>query len=86
MKLYRIYTENRNRKCIESLVSDWFASYTVLIGTGEWKGELASTLIIEIIGESVELRYAQKLAHAIKKLNNLDAVLLTVTDIQTETI
>jgi uncharacterized membrane-anchored protein YitT (DUF2179 family) len=46
--LYRILTENKNRKQIIKLVSDRFDGFTVIKTQGYWKGQTERSLIIEI--------------------------------------
>jgi len=53
MKLYRIYTEDvkDRREHLERVVGSWFEGYTILRGTGIWKGQREDTTIIEIMAE-----------------------------------
>jgi len=78
-KLYRLYTENKNKALITKEVSKEFEGFTVLEGAGYWKGIKESALVIEIItDESREgENKVDRLAHFIKILNNQENVLLT---------
>jgi len=49
MKLYRIYTENKNLKGIKLILNRAFESYTLLEGVGVWKGTEEKSLIIEVL-------------------------------------
>lgn len=83
MKLYRIYTENKNLKGIKALLNHDIESYTLLQGVGIWCKKEEKCLIIEIISE-IDEKYFEMIASGIKELNNQQAVLLTVSGIESK--
>jgi len=84
MKLFRIYTENKNPKRLEELISLCFDGFTVIKTKGFWKGASESALLIEIYTENSELIRA--LANAIKKNNKQEAVLITSADVDFQVV
>jgi len=73
--MYRIYTEDKNRSVIFSLCSDTFDSFTVIPALGYWQGKPEDSLVIEV--ETEDEIAMQKLAVAIRKANQQDAVLVS---------
>jgi hypothetical protein len=76
--MYRIYTEDVNRKTIHNLADARFTGYTVYTATGVWKGDQELSLVLEFaaerdweIGKSV-----CDLAREIKAANHQEAVLV----------
>jgi hypothetical protein len=86
MRLYKIYTEDVNRETVEALVREKFDSFSVQFGTGYYKDEKEASLTIEILALATDIGTVRKLARSIKTENQQDAVLLVVSDVQTETI
>ena len=86
MKLFRLYTEDIQRKEIERIILTRFSSWTFLEGRGCWQGGRENSLIIEIIASAVCLRSVEDIARRIKRTNNQQSVLITVTDIEIEYI
>lgn len=72
--LYRILTEDKNRKQVLKLVEEKCESATVIEAKGLWRGTWENSLIIEIDDEY--FKYIETLAEAIKELNKQDAVLI----------
>ncbi len=83
MKLYRIYTENLQRARIEVEANKLLESYTILTGTGYWRGANENTLIIERLADESAIEYIRikQLARTIKAFNKQDAVLVTSQDV-----
>ncbi len=79
MKLYKIYTENKNRDRIEDLVSQYYDGFTIFETTGYWKGVKENSLVIEILQTEPEGMYfnVRNLCKGIKINNNQESVLLT---------
>ena len=73
--MYRIYTEDRNRSAILGLCSDTFDSFTVIPAIGYWQGKPEQSLVIE--AETEDEIAVQKLAVAIRRANQQDAVLVS---------
>lgn len=87
MKLYRICTENKNRAAIERLVSSYVDGFTILEGTGYWKGNREQSLIIEIAGGETYLpSVVQQIAEQIKLCNTQEAVLVQTSEVESELI
>jgi hypothetical protein len=86
MRTYRIYTENKNRECIELAASKAFESFTIYSATGYWQGAKENSLVIEIIQFIAETWFQRKvnnLARVIKCFNEQQAVLVTCNDTDT---
>ena len=73
--LYRIMTENKNKKEVINLCNKRFKGFTVYEAMGYWRGRPEKSLIVEIIAKKIICK-AEALARDIKKLNNQEAVLL----------
>jgi hypothetical protein len=74
--VYRLFTEDKNRKEIEAIVGRYFDGFTVIPATGYWKGERERSLIIEISSETDEESSVRLLAGEIKQYNHQQAVLI----------
>jgi len=86
MKLYRIYTEDKNRKKVLWLVGHEFSGFTVIKTTGYWNHESERSLIIEVLADELKKPTVQQLCELIRSLNNQDSVLMTETEVHTEFI
>ena len=84
-RLFRLYTENVNRDRLEEECSDLFTSFTLLEGTGYFKGKEEACLIVEVLTpaeKSLDIaRHMVSLAHSIKHFNNQQEVLLLSHDV-----
>ena len=76
--LYRILTENLNRKGIERIVSKSFKAFSLIKSQGFWEGTKENSLIIEISGSKKIADMVKKSALEIKEVNKQDAVLIQV--------
>ena len=85
MILYRIYTEDKNRDEIEQRVSQNTVGYTVLTGTGYWKGDREACLIIEVLGGETRDNVLQ-IAAWIKEHNEQDSVAVIEQEVKTYVI
>ena len=85
MKTYRIYTENKNLEGIKDILNRNFKAYTIFYGVGVWEGIKEKNLTIEIIGEKFDIA-VEVMARTIKILNNQQAVLVTVSEIESKLI
>lgn len=85
MKLYRLYTENKNLEGIKKILNRAFESYTLLEGVGVWKGVEEKSLIIEI-SSRISQNYFDLVAEDIKELNEQNAVLVTAHEIDSKLI
>lgn len=84
MKLYRIYTEDKNRERIEEEVSKYFEGFTIYEAIGYWKMIKENSLVIEIITKNVvesglEIKV---ICGFIKALNSQESILLTMQDME----
>jgi hypothetical protein len=87
MKLYRICTENINRDKVESIVNSYVDGFTILEGTGYWKGERESSLVIEIAAEQSYMHaVVRHIARDIKAENAQQAVLVQSFEGESELI
>ena len=85
MKLYRIYTENKNLEGIKEILNRAFQSYTLLEGVGIWRGVQEKCLVVEILND-ITPAYLEIVATDIKFLNKQEAILLTVSEIESKLI
>ena len=84
MKLYRIYTENKNREKIEEEVSKYFEGFTVYEAIGYWKMIKEKSLVIEILTKNVVESGLEinVICRAIKSFNEQESILLTLQNIE----
>lgn len=82
MKIYKVYTENKNRKFIEKLFNEEFSGFTIYEAIGYWQGHKEKSLVIEIISSSsaAPVKLA-KIAKAICGYNEQDTVLVSEQEI-----
>ena len=73
--LYRIFTENKNHKEIEKIVSKYFEGFTLIKSEGYWRLQKENSLIIEIVTDDTD-KLINDMAGEIKKANNQEAVLI----------
>ena len=71
---YRLYTENK--KNIDGITSKLFDGFTLLKGTGYWRGKREGCLIIEILADK-ETKNIEVLANTIKRVNKQESVYVT---------
>ena len=86
--IVRICTEDKNHERVRELCAKRFDAFTIFHGMGCWKGNLEPSLTIEIavlasrnpsnrlLANEEAQRDAWALAHAIKELNQQEAVLI----------
>lgn len=73
--MFRLYTQDLNRKELLSLITGaGFRGATLIPAIGLWQGEEERSLIIELV--DVDRDSAYKLADAIKHWNGQDSVLV----------
>ncbi len=84
MKLYRIFTEDKNYAAITGRLDIQFPDgYTIINANGAWQGVREKSLIIEIVSDSPSIESdIGKLAYWLKKFNEQDAVLLQVLNVE----
>jgi len=74
--LFTIYTEDLDREAVVRFVSQEFPAATLRSGEGIWRGVRESSLAIEIIGHESSRGAIHSVAHAIKKHNQQEAVMV----------
>jgi hypothetical protein len=75
--LYRLYTQDKNRRFICELVSKYFPGFSIIKQTGYWQGKKECSLCIEIISDMPSVRHnIDLICRAIKGHNNQSAVLV----------
>ena len=74
--LYRIYTENKNQKAIEKIVSKAFEGFTIFKAKGFWRLQAEKSLIIEIESPTIDRKAVNKIAKDIKESNKQESVLV----------
>lgn len=79
-KLYRIYTQRKNVKWIASMVSEYFNGFTILKGTGYWRGQKEKSLIIEIATDSAAAEHhVHEICQKINGYNRQNCVMVQKT-------
>ena len=76
MIIYRLFTEDINRKGIENIVTKKFTGYTIIPASGYWKGIKEKSLVVEIVGNKNDKIAVDKVAQSIKQTNKQQAVLI----------
>ena len=75
---WRFYTEHVNTTFIREEVAKTFPDgANITYGHGVWEGGEESTLVIEVITETLSLFEAEQFAERIRKKNNQEAVLIS---------
>lgn len=85
MELYRIYTENKNLKGIRKILDSKLEGYTIFKGLGIWQRIKEKSLTVEIVSEK-SFNVFEEIATRIKILNHQQAVLVTVSEIESKLI
>ena len=79
MKLYKIYTERKNKRFLLRLFSESFPGFTVYKATGYWQGTFEKTLVFEIMTD--DLSADCKLSKICKQIcgyNKQNTILVTI--------
>lgn len=84
MRLYRIYTENKNRAKVEEIANAWFDAYTIVEATGYWKGTREPSLILEFLTDKAST--VRVVAQLIKGHNAQEAVLVVSSEVDSELV
>ena len=73
-QIYRIYTEEKNKKAIVQLVTEQFESFTLQPTLGYYRRKPEKSIVIEIVGgKPAQIR---RLAERIRKMNGQKSVLI----------
>ena len=79
MKLFKIYTEDKDQEVIEKILNVAFSGFTIIKTTGHYKHQKENALIIEILTDDVELVNA--IVQQIKKHNEQESILITESEV-----
>jgi hypothetical protein len=83
MKLFRIYTENKNMARVVELAFETFAEgFSVFTGQGYWAGVSEPGLVLEIVVEEEQRPLVLALADSIKIGNRQQCVMVTSADVE----
>jgi hypothetical protein len=81
--IYRIYTEEKNKKAIVGLVAKQFEGFTLQPTLGYYRGKAEKSIVIEIVGATAAK--IKRLAKQIGEMNGQQSVLILKIEGQTET-
>lgn len=84
MKLYRLYTENKNLESLKAMFDDFTMDFTFYVADGYYLGIPESSVIFEVISRMDLRENFRYMARQIKTMNKQKSVLLTVQDIEAE--
>ena len=77
MTLYRLHTQNKRKKWICKLVSQYFAGFSVIEQIGYWNGKPEKSLCIEIATENIAAAvHIKKICKAICGYNQQQCVMI----------
>jgi hypothetical protein len=80
--IYRIYTEEKNKKAIVNLIGRQFDSFTLQPTLGYYQGKAEKSIVIEIVGSTaVKIK---RLADRIRRMNGQQSVLILRIDCNSE--
>ena len=85
-KVYKIYTENKNKELILEEVQACFKSFTVYEVNGCFENTPEASLVIEIIDTRGEWLLVKTLAASIKHLNQQTSVMWTEYTVRMEEV
>ena len=81
MHKIRIYTEDKNRELIESIINGNFSGYSIVSQDGYWQGTKERSICIEILTDLPLLNavyITERICREIKTINGQDAVIYTI--------
>jgi hypothetical protein len=81
--IYRIYTEEKNKRAIVDLIGKQFESFTLQPTLGFYRGKAEKSMVIEIVGSTaVKIK---RMAERIRKMNGQQSVLILQIESRSET-
>jgi len=87
---HTLYTENKNKEGIESILNKYYYGYTIIEGTGYYKGDKENCLIIVIFTEPVDTKTTEikinTIISDIKFVNEQECILYTRETLEAEFI
>ncbi len=72
--MYRIVTEDKNVEGIKAALVGFDLDFTLFRGIGSWRGKEEEGVAVEL--DRISRETAEKIAYAIKRMNDQEAVLL----------
>jgi hypothetical protein len=72
--IYRLYTQDKNKRCIVRLTAQRFESFTLQPTLGYYRGKSERSIVLEIVGAAD--REVKKLARRIGAMNGQTSVLV----------
>jgi hypothetical protein len=82
MKLYRLLTENKNKKWLCRLISENFSGFTIYETIGYWQGKQEKSLVIEILEENVsDMTKIERICKSICGYSKQDVVMVQSIDV-----
>ena len=82
-QIYRIYTEEKNKKAIVQLLAKQFESFTLQPTLGYYRRKPEKSIVIEIVGgQAAQIR---RLVERIRKMNGQKSVLILKFTAESET-
>jgi len=86
MYLYRIQTEDINRDAIERIFSRRFDGFTILAGSGYWRGTKENCLVIEVLADAEACDCILSTAEWIKEFNEQESVAVTRQQVEIQMV
>jgi len=86
MYLYRIQTEDINRDAIERAFSRYFDGFTILAGSGYWRGTKENCLVIEVLAEAKDCDTVLGIAEWIRGFNEQESVAVTWQQVEIQMV
>lgn len=74
--IYRLYTEDLNRKEVIKIITKYYQGFTIIEATGFWRLNKEKTIIIEIVTVGLFFGNIENIVDEIKKLNNQESILV----------
>lgn len=84
MKLYKIYTENKNRHELEKCIYRYFDCFTITQAAGHWLGHHEHSVIIDIVTNKESEVY--DMVWDIRKLLNQESVLVVAVPCESKLV
>ena len=79
--MYRIYTQDKNRRFICRTIAEHFPGFSVIKQTRFWQGRKEKSLCIEIVSDEPAARhYIDLICRAIKGYNRQAAVMVYIVE------
>lgn len=80
--IYRVYTEEKNKRDIVRLAAQQFENFTLQPTLGYYQGRSEKSIVVEVVGASE--RSVTQFASRIQKMNGQKTVLLMKVNVRTK--